>query len=88
MVISAGAPVSDGAAKLARLIARKGKVLDPARGELHSEIGPTGALPSARRLITGRAGATRKKAIIFNSSETLLVAHWICAEIRNNSAER
>jgi hypothetical protein len=36
-------PVSDVAAKLAHLIAWKGKVFDPERGELWNEIGPTGA---------------------------------------------
>ena len=75
-------PVSDIAAKLAHLIAWKGKVFDPERGELRNEIGPTGAHAIRAKVYYAESWFDQKEAIILDYRETSLVAHWIRDEIR------
>ena len=75
-------PVSDKAAKLAHLIAWKGKVFDPERGELRNEIGPTGAHAIRAKVYYAESWFDQKEAIILDYRETSLVAHWIRDEIR------
>ena len=74
--------VSDVAAKLAHLIAWKGKVFDPERGELRNKIGPTGALAIRAKVYHGESWFDRAPSIVLDYSDTSLVAHWIRDEIR------
>jgi hypothetical protein len=74
--------LGDTAAKLAHLIAWKGKVFDPERGELRNRIGPTGALAIRARVFYDTSWFDSHEAIILDYSETSLVAHWIRDEIR------
>jgi hypothetical protein len=75
-------PVSDVAAKLAHLIAWKGKVFYPARGELRNEIGPTGVHAIRAKVYYGESWFDQKEAIVLDYRETSLLAHWIRDEIR------
>ena len=75
-------PVGDVAAKLAHLIAWKGKVFDPERGELRNEIGPTGAHAIRAKVYCAESWFDQKESIILDYRETSLVAHWIRDEIR------
>jgi hypothetical protein len=82
VIFAPDTPVSDVAAKLTHLIAWKGKVFDPERGELRNEIGPTGALAIRAKVYYGNSWFDQKEAIILDYSDTSLVAHWIRDEIR------
>jgi hypothetical protein len=82
VIFAPDTPASDVAAKLAHLIAWKGKVFDPERGELRNEIGPTGALAIRAKVYYADSWFDQKEAIILDYSETSLVAHWIRDEIR------
>jgi hypothetical protein len=75
-------PVSDVAARLAHLIAWKGKVFDPERGELRNEVGPTGALAVRAKVYYAESWFDQKEAVILDYRETSLVAQWIRDEIR------
>jgi hypothetical protein len=74
--------VSDVAAKLTHLIAWKGKVFDPERGELRNEVGPTGVHAIRAKVYYAESWLDQKEAIILDSGQTSLVAHWIRDEIR------
>jgi hypothetical protein len=82
VIFAPDTPVSDVAAKLAHLIAWKGKVFDPARGELRNEIGPTGAHAVRAKVYYAESWFDQKQAIILDYSKTSLLAHWIRDEIR------
>jgi hypothetical protein len=55
--------VSDVAAKLAHLIAWKGKVFDPRRGEPRNEIGPSGAQAIRAKVYYAESWFDQKEAI-------------------------
>jgi hypothetical protein len=82
VIFAPDTPVSDVAAKLAHLIAWKGKVFDPERGELRNEIGPTGARAIRAKVYYADSWFDQKEAIILDYHETSLVAHLIRDEIR------
>jgi hypothetical protein len=70
------------AAKLTHLIAWKGKVFDPERGELRNAVGPTGVSAIRAKVYYARSWFDQQEAIILDYSETSVVAQWIRDEIR------
>ena len=81
-IFATDTPVSDVAAKLTHLIAWKGKMFDPERGELRNEVGPTGVHAIRAKVYYAESWFDQKEAIILDYRETSLVAHWIRDEIR------
>ena len=75
-------PLADIAAKLVHLIAWKGKIFDPARGELLNEITPFGIDAIRAKVFYDTSWVDGQRAIIIDYSQTSLVAHWIRDEIR------
>lgn len=75
-------PIAETAAKLAHLIAWKGKVFDSGAGELRNEVGPLGNLAIRAKVYRDESWFDGKEAIILDYSKTSLVAHWIRDEIR------
>lgn len=78
-------PTADIAARLAHLIAWKGKVFDAAKGELRNEVGPFGDLAIRAAVYLDTSWFDGKPAIILDYSKTSLVARWIRDEIREVS---
>ena len=74
--------IAETAAKLAHLIAWKGKVFDPVKGELRNEVGPFGDLAIRAKVYLDTSWFDGKPAIILDYSKTSLVAQWIRDEIR------
>jgi len=74
--------LADVAAKLVHLIAWKGKVFDPARGELLNEITPFGIDAIRAKVYYDISWFDGQQAIIIDYSQTSIVAHWIRDEIR------
>ena len=74
--------LADIAAKLVHLIAWKGKIFDPERGELINEITPFGIDAIRAKVFYGTSWFDGGKAVIIDYSKTSLVAHWIRDEIR------
>jgi hypothetical protein len=74
--------VAEATAKLARLIAWKGKVFDAELGELRNEIGPFGELAIRARVYVDTSWFDGRPAIILDYSQTSLVAQRIRDEIR------
>jgi hypothetical protein len=74
--------VADIAAKLVHLIAWKGKIFDPERGELINEITPFGIDAIRAKVFYGTSWFDGREAVIIDYSKTSLVAHWIRDEIR------
>jgi hypothetical protein len=70
------------AARLAHLIAWKGKVFDPVKGELRNEVGPLGDLAIRAKVYLDTSWFDGRPAIILDYSTTSLVAKWIRDEIR------
>ena len=69
-------------AKLVHLIAWKGKIFDPERGDLRNEITPFGIDAIRAKVFYGTSWFDGAEAIIIDYSETSLVAQWIRDEIR------
>lgn len=74
--------VTETAARLAHLIAWKGKVFDPETGTLRNEVGPLGRLAIRAKVYHGESWFDGNDAIILDYSHTSLVAQWIRDEIR------
>ena len=73
---------ADITAKLVHLIAWKGKIFDPARGDLRNEITPFGIDAIRAKVFYGTSWFDGAEAIIIDYSKTSLVAQWIRDEIR------
>ncbi len=74
--------VAETTAKLAHLIAWKGKVFDPDKGELRNMVGPFGDLAVRAKVYLDESWFDGRPAIILDYSKTSLVAQWIRDEIR------
>lgn len=74
--------VGDIAAKVAQLAIWKGKVFDPARGQLVNKLLPWGALAIAAKVFKGISWFDGKEAVILDYSETSIAAQYIRDEIR------
>ncbi len=73
---------ADITAKLVHLIAWKGKIFDPEKGDLRNEISPFGFDAIRAKVFYGTSWFDGAEAIIIDYSETSLVAQWIRDEIR------
>jgi hypothetical protein len=77
-----GAPIEDVAAKVAHLLFWKGKVFDPASGELRNRILPEGIPAIAARVYLAPSWIDGRGCVVLDYSQTSVVAHWIRDEIR------
>ncbi|HKV67487.1 MAG TPA: hypothetical protein VJN72_05320 [Gaiellales bacterium] len=82
VLIAPGTALTETAAKLAHLLAWKGKVFDPERGELRNEVFLTGILAIQAKVYKGASWFDGGECIVLDYSHTSLVAHWIRDEIR------
>ena len=82
VIFAPGTAVSDVAARVAELVAWKGKVFDPDKGELLNRLGPLGTHAVKAKVSPGASWLDGREAIVLDYSETSLVAHWIRDEIR------
>ncbi|TMK79034.1 MAG: hypothetical protein E6G45_04590 [Actinobacteria bacterium] len=80
-----GTELAGPAAKIVHFIAWKGKVFDPAKGELRNEILPFGIKAVAAKVYKQASWLDGKESIVLDYSDTSLVAHWIRDEIREIS---
>jgi hypothetical protein len=82
VIVTPGTELSEVAAKLIHLIAWKGKVFDPDRGELLNEVGPLGLDLVRAKVYKAASWFDGNETIVLDYSRTSLVAHWIRDEIR------
>lgn len=82
LLIASGSPVAPAAAKLARLIAWKGKIFDPGTGTLRNKVGPLGTAAITAAVYYGPSWLDADQAIILDYSRTSRPARWIHDEIR------
>jgi len=84
-IIAPGTEVSDEIARLINIFNWKGKVFDPARGELRNRILPLGHKAIIARVYKDKSWFDEKECIVLDYSKTSLVAQWIRDEIREVS---
>ena len=82
MIFAPDTVAGDITAKLVHLIAWKGKIFDPEKGDLRNEISPFGIDAIRAKVFYGTSWFDGAEAIIIDYSETSLVAQWIRDEIR------
>jgi len=82
VLVRPGTDLAEPAAKLLHLIAWKGKVFDPDKGELLNEVGPFGWKSVRAKVYKDESWLDGKQSIVLDYSGTSLVAHWIRDEIR------
>jgi hypothetical protein len=82
VLVRPGSDLADPAAKLLHLIAWKGKVFDPDKGELLNEVGPFGWKSVRAKVYKDESWLDGRQSIVLDYSGTSLVAHWIRDEIR------
>ena len=73
---------SPAAAKLIHLLAWKGKVFDPDRGELRNEVLLTGIRAVRAKVYKDASWYDQAECIVLDYSHTSLIAHWIRDEMR------
>jgi hypothetical protein len=84
-IIAPGTNVSDEIAKLINVFTWKGKVFDPAKGELRNKILPLGHRAIVAKVYKDTSWFDKKECIVLDYSKTSLVAKWIRDEIREVS---
>lgn len=77
-----GSPLEAPAARVAHLLFWKGKVFDPAAGELRNRILPEGIPAIAAQVYMAPSWIDGKDCIVLDYSKTSVVAHWVRDEIR------
>ena len=82
VIVAPGTPLEDPAAKLIHLLAWRGKVFDPAKGELRNKVLPVSVKAVIASVYPGPSWFDGKPCIILDYSKTSLIAHWIRDEIR------
>ncbi|GHB80872.1 hypothetical protein GCM10010347_59640 [Streptomyces cirratus] len=82
VLVGRGAVVSKLAARLARLVAWKGKVFDAERGELRNRVTPLGVRAIRAKVYRGASRLDDGECTVLDYSRTSLLAHWIRDEIR------
>ncbi len=75
-------PLGDVASKLAHLMAWKGKVFDPEKGELVNKITPFGIQNIRAKVYKAESWFDGHECIVLDYSKTSLVAQWIRDEMR------
>lgn len=81
-IIAPGSAVSDDIARFVHLFTWKGKVFDPAKGELRNKILPLGHKAIVAKVYKDKSWLDQKECIVLDYSKTSLIAHWIRDEIR------
>lgn len=81
-IVAPGTVLEDPAAKLIHLLAWRGKVFDPDKGELRNKILPISAKAIIAQVYRGASWFDGKACIVLDYSKTSLIAHWIRDEIR------
>ena len=82
VIIAPGTPLEDPAAKLIHLLAWRGKVFDPVKGQLRNKILPVTVTAVIATVCRGPSWFDGKPCIVLDYSKTSLIAHWIRDEIR------
>ena len=82
VIIAPGTPLEDPAAKLIHLLAWRGKVFDPVKGQLRNKILPVTVTAVIATVYRGPSWFDGKPCIVLDYSKTSLIAHWIRDEIR------
>jgi hypothetical protein len=77
-----GSPIEDVAAKVAHLLFWKGKVFNPATGELLNRVLPDGIPAIAARVYLAPSWIDGRDCVVLDYSQTSVVAHWIRDELR------
>jgi len=77
-----GTPLEDVAARVAHALFWKGKVFDPAKGELRNLILPTGLPAIVAKVFVAPSWIDGADCVVLDYSQTSIVAHWIRDEIR------
>jgi hypothetical protein len=77
-----GSRIEDVAARVAHHMFWKGKVFNPATGELLNRILPPGIPAIAARVYLAPSWIDGKDCVVLDYSQTSVVAHWIRDEIR------
>jgi hypothetical protein len=85
VIVCPDTPFADVAGKLAHLIAWKGKVFDPDKGELLNKITPFGIQNIRAKVYKAESWFDGKECIVLDYSKTSLVAQWIRDEMREVS---
>jgi hypothetical protein len=76
------APLASATATLIRLLVWKGKVFDPARGDLRNRMTPLGIRAIRAKVYPGPSWLDGADCVVLDYSRTSLVARWIRDEIR------
>jgi hypothetical protein len=85
VILAPPSAIGTAAAKLAHLVAWKGKVFDPETGTLRNKVGPLGTRAIAAKVYQGQSWYDTNQAIILDYSRTSWVARWCRDEIREVS---
>ena len=81
-IAAPGTEFAEIAARIAHHLAWKGKVFDPASGELRNRVTPFDLHAIAAKVYRGDSWFDQKECIVLDYSQTSLIAHWIRDEIR------
>ena len=82
VLFAPGTALEEVAARVAHLLFWRGKVFDPARGELVNRILPEGLPAIVATVFTGSSWIDGRDCVVLDYSRTSIVAHWIRDEIR------
>jgi hypothetical protein len=82
VLFAPGSPIEDLAARVAHAMFWKGKIFDPASGELHNRILPEGIPAIAARVYRAPSWIDGRDCIVLDYSQTSIVAHHVRDEIR------
>jgi hypothetical protein len=82
VIVAPGTVLAEAAAQLTHLIAWKGKIFDPDKGELRNEIGPFGDLAVPAKVYVGESWFDHRPAIVLDYSEGSHLTRRIRDEIR------
>ncbi len=82
VLIAPGTALTEPAAKVAHLLAWKGKVFDAARGEVQNELLPTAIRAVPAQVYLGPSRRDGGACIVLDYSRTTVVTSWIHDELR------
>jgi hypothetical protein len=82
-IIGPGTPLGGALAATARSLVWKGKVFDPARGELKNKLSPFAVQGVRAKVYADASWLDGKEAIVLDYSKTSTIARYIRDEIRS-----
>jgi hypothetical protein len=83
VVFAPGSRLSRPVARLAYLVAWKGKVFNPDKGDLLNKLTPFGIRKIRAKVYKAASWLDGNECIVLDYSRTSVVAHWIRDEIRS-----